>query len=70
MARDGLRTLVITQKLLTKQHYLQWLELFVKANQQLEDRDVEVRKVVAQLEVGMEFLAITGVEDMLQEDVC
>ena len=42
----------------------------VRANERIEDREVEVRKVVGLLEHNMDFLAITGVEDMLQEDVC
>ena len=36
---------------------------------QVEDREHKVLKVVEQLEEGMEFLCVTGVEDKLQVDV-
>jgi phospholipid-translocating ATPase len=42
----------------------------LKANERLDEREAEVRKVVGLIENNMEFLGITGVEDMLQEDVC
>jgi phospholipid-translocating ATPase len=51
--------------LITKQEYEKWLSLFVRANERLEDREAEVRKVVNIMETNMEFLGITGVEDML-----
>ena len=44
--------------------------MFILANQRLDDREGEVRKVIAHLENNMEFLGITGVEDKLQEEVC
>jgi phospholipid-translocating ATPase len=49
---------------------LAWREKFNKANQSLSNRETEVRKIIESLEVDMEFLGITGVEDKLQEDVC
>ena len=70
LAREGLRTLVITQKLLSKSDYQNWLGLYTRANEKMEKRDQEVRKAIAALENNMEFLGITGVEDKLQENVC
>jgi len=70
LAREGLRTLVITQKYLQGDEYEKWKERFDDASQSLEDREEKVRKVVESLETDMEFLGITGVEDKLQEDVC
>ncbi len=38
LAREGLRTLVITQKILKKQDYLKFRTLYEKANELIEDR--------------------------------
>ena len=71
MAREGLRTLVIGRKKLSESAY----EAFDKAYRaaQLvtgEDRPAEISRVVSEhLEVDVELLALTGVEDKLQEDV-
>jgi phospholipid-translocating ATPase len=42
----------------------------LRAQERLEDREAEVRKAIGAIENNMEFLGITGVEDMLQEEVC
>ena len=70
LARDGLRTLVITQKLLLESEFLEWKKKYDDACQALRDREKKVQKVVELLENNMEFLGITGVEDKLQEDIC
>lgn len=70
LAREGLRTLVITQKLLKEGDYLIWKKGFDEANLLLQNRDLTVRKQIELLEADMEFLGVTGVEDKLQEDVC
>lgn len=70
LAREGLRTLVITQKFLPKVDYEKWSASFEEASATLSNREAAVRKVIDQLEHNMEFLGVTGVEDKLQEDVC
>lgn len=70
LAREGLRTLVITQKFLPKADYEKWNASFEDASAALSNREAAVRKVIEQLEHNMEFLGVTGVEDKLQEDVC
>ena len=70
LAREGLRTLVITQKYLKESDYMIWRKMYDDANMVLQNREPAVRKVVEQLENEMEFLGVTGVEDKLQEDVC
>jgi phospholipid-translocating ATPase len=51
--------------LIQKDEYFKWKELFDKANEKLDNREEEVRKVVSLMELNMEFLGITGVEDKL-----
>lgn len=65
LAREGLRTLVITQKLLSEEEYRDWRQKYDEALQALKDRDGKIRRVVESLEINMEFLGITGVEDKL-----
>lgn len=67
LAREGLRTLVITQKYISKRDYCQWKSLYDRACELLDKRDEEVTKAVSYLEQDMEFLGITGVEDKLQD---
>lgn len=64
-----MRTLVITQKYLTEDEYSEWRTKYDEACQELEEREEKTQKVVETLEVHMEFLGVTGVEDKLQEDV-
>ncbi|EDK31407.1 phospholipid-translocating P-type ATPase, flippase family protein (macronuclear) [Tetrahymena thermophila SB210] len=70
LAREGLRTLVITQKYLTEEQFNSWNVKYQEARTSLENRDEKEEQVIHLLEKDMEFLGITGVEDKLQEDVC
>lgn len=69
LAKMGLRTLIISQKYITEEEFKEWFAQYEDANAVLVNRDAGVRKVIESLEVDMEFLGITGVEDKLQEDV-
>ena len=69
LGREGLRTLVITQKYLLEEEYNEWKVKYDEARQALEKREEKTAKVVESLEVNMEFLGITGVEDKLQDEV-
>ncbi|CAD8137568.1 unnamed protein product [Paramecium pentaurelia] len=72
LAREGLRTLVLTQKIITREYFEGWKKKYEQAqyienvSQRLNKLDI-IRK---ELEINMQFLGITGVEDKLQEDVC
>lgn len=69
LASSGLRTLVISQKLITEDFYSEWLVRYEQANLAMENREKKVREVVEELETNMEFLCVTGVEDKLQYEV-
>ena len=68
LAREGLRTLVITQKAVLEADYQAWKKTYYAA-QISSNRAENTRLAIEQLEKGMDFLGITGVEDKLQEDV-
>lgn len=69
LASTGLRTLVISQRYITYSEYEAWRKKYENAKTEMEDRDKKVQAVVEELEEGMEFLCVTGVEDKLQVDV-
>ena len=70
MAREGLRTLVVGRKRLSKQQYQEFASKHKEASMCLHDRDSSMAKVVSDyLERNLELLGVTGVEDKLQMDV-
>lgn len=70
MAREGLRTLVVGRKRLSQEHYRRFDARYKGAQLDMTDRTTAVADVIAsELELELELLALTGVEDKLQEDV-
>jgi phospholipid-translocating ATPase len=70
MAREGLRTLVVGRKRLSQEHYRRFDMRHREAQLDMADRNTAVADVIAsELELELELLALTGVEDKLQEDV-
>jgi phospholipid-translocating ATPase len=69
LAREGLRTLVITQKQIKKEDFLKWNQAYNDAKADMNNRKESMRKVLSSLENEMELLGITGVEDKLQDNV-
>ena len=61
--------MVISQKYITQSEYEKWERKYNYAKTEMNDRDVKIQNVIQELEEGMEFLCITGVEDKLQLDV-
>lgn len=69
LAMEGLRTLVIGQKVMTLKEYEQWSIKYKKAQNNYERGDYLSEKVKNELEENLECLGVTGVEDRLQDDV-
>lgn len=69
LSKEGLRTLVFAYKKLNTQAYNKFRAEMNEAGKILKLRDKEERKCVERLEENMELLAVTGVEDLLQEDI-
>ncbi|CED82734.1 aminophospholipid-transporting p-type atpase [Phaffia rhodozyma] len=69
MAREGLRTLVVGKKKLSEAAYKDFDRRYHVARTQTEGRNEAMTRVVEDLERDLELLALTGVEDKLQEDV-
>ncbi len=62
LAIEGLRTLVISQKLLTQEQYDKWNRIYTTAKASLGNREELVAEAISELENEMELLGITGVE--------
>ncbi|RDA91600.1 hypothetical protein CP533_4622 [Ophiocordyceps camponoti-saundersi (nom. inval.)] len=70
MAREGLRTLVVGRKKLSAQQYREFSSRHHEASLALAGRDAKLQAVVSRyLEIDLELLGVTGVEDKLQRDV-
>ena len=69
LAKEGLRTLVVSQKLISQEFYQRWKGRLLEAGRNPKTRDAEEARVVEELEESMDLLGVTGVEDLLQDDV-
>lgn len=69
LANEGLRTLVISQKLIDSPFYEDWNRRYQEAKADLNNREQSIQNCINELEQDMELLGITGVEDKLQDEV-
>lgn len=70
MAREGLRTLVVTRKKVPKEAWELFRKDYHEASISTTDRSAAMAQVISNyLEHDLEVLGITGVEDKLQDDV-
>lgn len=69
LACMGLRTLCIAQKKLDKSAALDWLKKWKDAASSMTNRAEKLASVAAELELEMQMLGITAIEDRLQDEV-
>jgi len=69
LAKEGLRTLAFCYKWVEEAEYAEWKERLQAVVNNLSATEEDEDRVVSSLEVGMKFVGITGVEDLLQESV-
>ena len=69
LATKGLRTLVLSQKIISQEDFDKWNGEYKEALTSMENRQEKITQVVSKLENNMDFLCVTGVEDLLQDDV-
>lgn len=70
MAREGLRTLVIGKKILSREQLEHFDRRYHEAKISTVDRPAAIQKSISDcLESELELLGVTGVEDKLQDDV-
>ena len=69
LAKKGLRTLVLTSKDINEDLYNNFKIKYEEAKLSMSKREEKIQSVVNQLENEMNFLCVTGVEDLLQDNV-
>ena len=69
LATKGLRTLVLTQKILTEEEFNEWNQEYKEASTSMDNRKEKMARTISKLENNMDFLCVTGVEDLLQDEV-
>ena len=69
LATKGLRTLVLTQKIITQEEFDVWNNEYNEALSSMENRKEKITQAISKLENNMDFLCVTGVEDLLQDEV-
>ncbi|TTD03349.1 putative phospholipid-transporting ATPase VB [Bagarius yarrelli] len=68
-ARDGLRTLCFTRKVLSEQDYRNWSGMRQRAMTAIEKKEELLMDTAAFMESNLKLLGATGIEDRLQENV-
>ncbi|MED6270353.1 hypothetical protein CHARACLAT_009327, partial [Characodon lateralis] len=68
-AKEGLRTLCITKKVVSESTYQSWLGKRKRAQAAIECREELIMETAVQLETKLTLLGATGIEDRLQENV-
>ncbi|CAK6956482.1 phospholipid-transporting ATPase VB [Scomber scombrus] len=68
-AKDGLRTLCFTKKVVSDQAYESWSVNRQQALAAIDNREVIIMDTAVQLETNLTLLGATGVEDRLQDNV-
>lgn len=69
LSNYGLRTLVLTYKKITQEYYDCFVEEMKNAAIDLKDRNLKEENCILKLEKNMKLLGVTGVEDILQEEI-
>lgn len=66
---EGLRTLMLAQKTITKEEYKKWEVEWTKASSSMTDREKKMMDVMEQIENELEIVGATAIEDRLQPEV-
>uniref|UniRef100_A0A8D3DMB3 Phospholipid-transporting ATPase n=1 Tax=Scophthalmus maximus TaxID=52904 RepID=A0A8D3DMB3_SCOMX len=68
-AADGLRTLCIAKKIMSKDEYACWLQRHLQAETAIQGREELLYESALRLETNLQLLGATGIEDRLQDGV-
>ena len=68
-ANEGLRTLLLAEKIILKEEYKQWLTKYKIAVTSIKDRDDKVAQVQDEIETELILVGATAIEDKLQDRV-
>ncbi|XP_073918139.1 phospholipid-transporting ATPase VA isoform X3 [Castor canadensis] len=68
-AVEGLRTLCIAKRVLSKEEYACWLQSHLEAESAVDNREELLFQSAIRLETSLQLLGATGIEDRLQDGV-
>ena len=68
-AADGLRTLVLGVKFVTRQEFNIWFEKYTEATTRVEGRVEAIEKAAEEIEIDFSIVGVTAIEDKLQDGV-
>ena len=68
-ATIGLRTLVLSKRIIPIDEFQEWNRRYTAALQSLEDREQKLVDLQEEIEINLELVAATAIEDKLQDDV-
>ncbi|XP_019865878.2 phospholipid-transporting ATPase VD isoform X2 [Aethina tumida] len=68
-AKEGLRVLMMTKRVLTQAEYNEWYSKHKEAEMSTDNIDKRVRDSFSSIETNLTLLGATGIEDRLQEGV-
>lgn len=68
-ANEGLRTLFLAEKYIDDETYRTWLKESNAAKLEINDREEKVAAVDEKIEVDLELIGSTAIEDRLQDEV-
>ncbi|XP_022321882.2 phospholipid-transporting ATPase VD-like isoform X3 [Crassostrea virginica] len=68
-AMQGLRTLCMAKRILTRREYEEWKVKYNEASAAMEDREEKILEITCEIEKDLDLLGATGIEDKLQEGV-
>ena len=68
-AVKGLRTLMLAYKEISKEEYDNWLIEYLKAKQDISEKETIIPKLYDKIEVNLNLLGSTAIEDELQDEV-
>lgn len=68
-ASNGLRTLLLAEKVISQQEYDEWKAEYRQASQAMSKRDEKMAEVADRLERQFDLIGSTAIEDKLQDDV-
>ncbi len=68
-AKEGLRTLIVAEKVLSEEEYSDWHAVYKKAMLSLSNREEMLEEAAKQLEHSFTLAGATAIEDKLQDEV-
>ena len=68
-AKDGLRTLLVAEKVIKNDFYEEWNKKYQRALCSLKDKENEINKIAELIENEFILIGSTAIEDQLQDNV-